>query len=173
MLVLNEDFSVGRRIATLRFRSGAWTRKERRAPGNPAWRLLNAKLFGIEKLFSSPDVGVRKHVRTLAKTSINGAITKKPRLGKPRERPRLGLPKFFILSLHRVRHAGAGRQGGARHEIAHAHDSWGGSSWFRRHAPANSKRCANFGGKRGSTSKTQFQYFSTSLPSEGRILLIS
>ena len=32
MLVLNEDFSVGRRIATLIFRSGAWTRKERRAP---------------------------------------------------------------------------------------------------------------------------------------------
>ena len=32
LLVLNEDFSVGRRIATLIFRSGAWTRKERRAP---------------------------------------------------------------------------------------------------------------------------------------------
>jgi len=33
MLVLNEDFSVGRRIATLIFRSGAFQpRKERRAP---------------------------------------------------------------------------------------------------------------------------------------------
>ena len=54
---------------------------------------------------------------------------KKTATGKTaRAAPTRIAPHIFILSLHRVRHAGAGRRGSARHEIAHAHDSWGGSS---------------------------------------------
>ena len=108
------------------------------------------------------DVGYNYH---------NGAMITKRETAVARG-PDSGCPILYT-KLTQGRRRDATQAPNADHEIAHAHDLPGGSSWFLRYAPANSNRCANLGGKRGSTSKTQFQYFSTSRPSEGRIRLIS